>query len=69
MAERLISLTYETMKDITFYRARSYAEAVNLLNECNPDTVVLNLKYPGAWGVELLKKIKPLGEKTVVIAY
>ncbi|MEP6596104.1 MAG: response regulator [Ginsengibacter sp.] len=68
IAERLITVVYETVKDITFYKAGSYAEAVSLLRECNPDTVVLNLKYPGDRGVELLKKIKASNVKTVVIA-
>ena len=68
IAERLISVVYETMKDITFYKTGSYAEAVSLLKEHNPDTVVLNLKYPAHRGVELLKEIKALNNKTVVIA-
>ncbi len=68
IAERLISLIMETMNGITFYKAGSYAEALYFLKECNPDAVLLDLKYPDNSGVDLLKKIKISNNKTVVIA-
>jgi DNA-binding response OmpR family regulator len=67
IAERLINMVYETVKDITFYKAGSYSEALHFLEECDPDTVLLNLNYPGDKGIELLKKIKASNDKTVVI--
>ena len=68
IAERLVSLITETMKDIVFYKAGSYAEALYFLQEYNPDVVLLDLKYPGNSGVELLKKVRESDDKTVVIA-
>ena len=66
--ERLIDLISETIKDATFYKAGSYAEALYFLNECKPDAVLLDLKYPGNTSVELLKKIRASGQEIVVIA-
>jgi DNA-binding response OmpR family regulator len=68
IVERLINLVSETVKGVTFYKPGSYAEAVYFLNECRPDAVLLDLKYPENKGVELLKKIKTTTNKTIVIA-
>jgi DNA-binding NarL/FixJ family response regulator len=68
IADRLVNLISESIGDIIFYKAGSYAEAVYFLKECRPDTVPLDLKYPGNEGIELLKKIKASDDKTVVIA-
>src|SRR4051794_5749158 len=68
IAERLIELISETMKDISFYKAGSYGEALYFLNECNPDVVLLDFDYPGDSSIELLKKIKALSNKTMVLA-
>ena len=66
--ERLIDLISETVKGATFYKAGSYAEALYFLNECKPDAVLLDLKYPGNTSVELLKKIRASNQEIVVIA-
>ena len=68
IAERLIELISETIKDITFYRAGSYGEALYFLKECNPDAVLLDFDYPGNSSIELLKKTKALNDKTMVLA-
>ena len=68
IAERLIELISETMKDITFFNAGSYGEALYFLNECNPNAVLLDFEYPGNTSVDLLKKIKASNENTMVLA-
>ena len=68
IAERLMELISETMKDVTFYKATSYGEALYFLNECNPDAVLLDFEYPGNSSIELLKKIKSSNDKTMVLA-
>lgn len=66
--ERLIDLICETVEDITFYNAGSYAEALYFLNECKPDIAVVDLEYPGNLGVELLKTITKSNAEIKVIA-
>ena len=68
IAERLMELISETMKDVTFYKATSYGEALYFLNECSPDAVLLDFEYPGNSSIELLKKIKSSNDKTMVLA-
>ncbi len=68
IAERLVNLISESVRDTTFYRASSYAEAVYFFQECSPDTVLVDMKYPDNNGVELLKTIKSGNCDTVVIA-
>lgn len=67
ITERLIDLISETNKDITFYNAVSYTDAINLLQKCKPDAVILDLKFFGNGIIELLKKIKAGNNKMVVI--
>ena len=67
IVDRVVSLIAENMKDISFYKANSYGEALYFLKECNPDVVLLDLKDPYKNGVESLKKIEE-DEKTMFIA-
>lgn len=67
ITERLIELISETVKDITFHKAVSYEEAINLLQICTPDAVLLDFKFPCNCIIELLKKVKTSNDKTVVI--
>ena len=68
IAERLIELISETMKDVTFHKAGSYGEALYFLNECSLDAVLLDFEYPGNGSVELLKKIKASNDNIMVLA-
>jgi DNA-binding response OmpR family regulator len=68
ISERLIELISETTKDVTFYKAGSYGEALYFFNECNPDAVLLDFEYPGNSSIELLKKIKASNDRTMVLA-
>ena len=42
-------------------------EALNIIEEKNPDVVVLDIKIPGDSGVEVLKKVKKMNSSIVVI--
>ena len=68
ITERLICLISETILNVTFYKAGSYAEAIYFYNECNPDAVILDIHYPDNNGVKLLERIKAANDKTIVIA-
>ena len=68
ITQRLMELISETVKNITFLKASSYSEALYFLRECNPEVMLLDLKYPGNSSVELLKKINQSNSKPVVIA-
>ena len=67
ITERLIDLISEINKDITFYKAVSYPDAIHLLQKCKPDAVLLDLKFSGNGSIELLKKIKAGNNKIAVI--
>ena len=69
VAKRIIDNISETNRDITFYTAISFPASINLLNECNPDAVLLDLNFPGNTAIELLKEIKQSNDKTVVIVW
>ncbi|MEP6596103.1 MAG: response regulator [Ginsengibacter sp.] len=68
IAERLIELIGETKKNLTFYKACSYGEALYFLNECTPDAVLLDFEYPDNSSIELLKRIKASNNKPIILA-
>ena len=69
IAKRIIDQISETNRDITFYNADSFPASINILKECSPDVVLLDLNFPGNTAIELLKEIKKANDKTVVIVW
>ncbi|MDZ4810688.1 MAG: response regulator [Bacteroidota bacterium] len=67
ITDRLIDLISEAREGVKFFRADSYKQATELLDEFNPDVVVLDLNLPGATTLELIKKIKESNDKRTVI--
>lgn len=59
----------ETNPGLTFYSAVTYEEAVNLLEECKPKVVLLDLNFHENKVADLLKIIKQSDCKTVIIVW
>jgi CheY-like chemotaxis protein len=61
VSERLIS------RDVGTYGVYNGEDALELINEDRPDVMVLDLKMPGLYGVEVLRRTKELDPKIEVI--
>ncbi len=67
ITDRLIDLISEAREGVKFLRTDCYKEATELLDEFNPDVVVLDLNLLGTTPLQLLKKIKELSDAKIVI--
>lgn len=67
ITERLIGLISETIRGISFRKANTYKEALELLDEYNPQAVLLDLDFPDDTAISLLQAIKGSGDQTVAI--
>jgi len=65
--ERLISLLSEHPKIRIVGQAGDGSEAIDALNDLEPDTVILDIRLPGRNGIELLKEIKAAHPEIMVI--
>lgn len=61
LADILSSFRYEVTT------ARSAASAIRIVTEAHPDVVLMDLRMPGANGVEALRAMKALAPQMVVI--
>ncbi len=53
--------------DLTVLTARSGEEAVRLLSECRPDTVVLDIMLPGRSGLDVFQDIRQIDSRLPVV--
>ena len=67
IAERFMELIADSNKGIKFHTALKFSEGINLLNECNPDAVLLDAKFSGNKTIELLQQIKTVNNKKAVV--
>jgi DNA-binding NarL/FixJ family response regulator len=56
--ERLKAMISEVPKVETVSQAKDQVEAMELLNNLNPEVVVLDIQMPGGSGIDLLRKLK-----------
>ncbi len=67
IAERLIELIRESVVEPFFLHARNCEEAQDLFQEKAPDALLMDLKYPGLYCLEMLKNLKIKNKNTTVI--
>ena len=61
VSERLIS------RDVGTYGVYNGEDALNLIEDDRPDVMVLDLKMPGLYGVEVLRRAKKIAPEVEVI--
>lgn len=66
--DRLESLIVEADNKLKIYKALTFAEALELFDEFNPEVVLLDMKLPADKSLHLLKLIKQTGSRTCIIA-
>jgi len=65
--ERLINMFSDIPSLEIVGEASNSFEAINIIEEKEPDVVVLDIKMPGENGVEVLRKIKNKNQSVIVI--
>ena len=65
---RIKNLLVEKGQEITIYQSIGYKKAVLLLDEIDPDVVLLDMYMPGNMSINLLKNIKENKANTIIMA-
>jgi len=65
--ERLIKMFSDIPSLTIVGEAGNSFEALNIIEDKNPDVVVLDIKIPGDSGVEVLKRIKKMNPSIIAI--
>lgn len=65
--DRVISLLEDACRLKKIKIARDYNEALESLENENPDIVLLDINLPGKSGIEILREIKRKGKKYLVV--
>lgn len=65
--ERLVKMFSEIPSLSVVGEAGNSFEAINIIEEKNPDVVVLDIKMPGDSGVEVLKRVKSRNSSIITI--
>jgi len=72
-SEILIDRIKESLKDIKEVEivgeAKNGIEAAKIIQEKNPDFVLMDIRMPGLNGIEVLKKMKETGSKAKVCVF
>ena len=65
--ERLIKMLTDIPSLVIVGEAGNSFEALYIIEEKNPDVVILDIKIPGDSGVEVLKRVKKMNSSIVII--
>ena len=69
LRERLISMISELPGITAINQAQDVPEALNSVQEINPDVVILDIRLSDGSGIEVLKKMKKENSGTVTIMF